>query len=101
MSQHPYVHVVRHAFKHAKEMPSVGKGKSPVAAFVAGVLFGPFGIGLYLRSWGDFLVLLGLLLAGSFMTVGVAAPVFWVLCGVWGAVRVQQANAKPSAVLPA
>jgi hypothetical protein len=88
----PFVRIVGHAFRESKNLPSVGAGRSAMVAFFSGIVLGPFGVGLYLRSWIDFTVLLGLLILGSFMTVGVGAPVFWLLCGAWGAVRVNHAN---------
>jgi hypothetical protein len=89
-----FVRIVGHACRESKNMPSVGAGKSAVLAFLAGVLLGPFGVGFYLRSWLDFTVLLALVLVGAFMTVGIGAPVFWMLCGAWGAMRVNRANSK-------
>jgi len=87
-----YGHVVGRAFRDAKQLPPKGRGKSAVLAFVLGVLFGPFGVGLYLESWADFFIPFLLVVAGSVMTVGVGAPVFWMLCGAWGAWRVALAN---------
>lgn len=68
------------------------RGKNALVAFFAGFLFGPFGVGAYLRSWSDFIVTLGLVLAGTVMTAGVGAPVFWVMCGIWAATRVANSN---------
>lgn len=87
-----YNQVVSSAFRASEKMPPVAAGKSAIVAFFAGFLFGPFGVGLYLRSWSDFIVLFGLIFLGSFMTVGVGAPVFWMLCGAWGAARVNRSN---------
>jgi hypothetical protein len=89
---HPFVQIVGHAFREAEKMPSVGAGKNALVAFFAGVVLGPFGVGLYLRSWLDFIVLFGLLVIGSLTTVGVGAPVFWLLSGAWGYMRVKRAN---------
>jgi hypothetical protein len=85
-------HVAGHMFKHSKSMPSVGSGKSAMLAFLMGFLFGPLGVGLYLRSLPDFFLSLALVLIGAFVTVGIGAPVFWCLCGAWAAVRVHNAN---------
>lgn len=92
MVGHPFTHVVSHAFREAKHMPGVGAGKSAVVAFFAGFLLGPLGVGLYLRSLGDFVVTLGLVVVGSMLTVGVGAPVFWALCGAWAAYRVSSSK---------
>lgn len=90
MSQ--YGHIIGKAFRDAKNLPPVGRGKSAVVAFVTGVLFGPIGLGLYLRSWGDFFIPLTLIIGGSIMTAGIGAPFFWALTGAWGAWRVSLAN---------
>lgn len=81
-----FVRLVGDALNESKNMKPV-RDRSPLVAFFAGFLFGPFGVGLYLRSWGDFIVSLGLVVLGTMMTAGLGAPFFWVLCGVWGAAR--------------
>lgn len=81
-----FVRVVGHALKESRNMAAI-RGRNPLVAFFAGFLLGPFGVGLYLRSWGDFVVSLGLVILGSIVTAGLGAPFFWVLCGVWGATR--------------
>lgn len=93
MSNGHFGHSVAHAFRDMDRMPAVGEGKSAFLAFVLGVLFGPFGVGIYLKSWMDFFVLLAIVVFGAMFTVGIGAPVFWIVCGVWGAVRVAKANA--------
>ena len=94
MSMHPYSHLVGHAFKHSKNMPPVGQGKNPLLGFVLGFLFGPIGVGIYLGSLGDFAITLGLVLAGTFLTAGVAAPLLWTLCGAWALVRIKNSNSR-------
>ena len=80
------MHSIWHHLLHAKHGPPL-KPKNPFIAFVCGFLFGPFGVGIYLESWTDFWILLAILLIATFSTVGLAAPVAWVFCGLWGAVR--------------
>ncbi len=92
MSNVHFVHAASHLFKHSKTMPSVGSGKSPLLAFIMGFVFGPLGVGLYLRSPLDGFLSLCMVLIGAFLTVGIGAPVFWCLCGAWAAVRVHNAN---------
>lgn len=86
MNNRHFNEVVHHALREAKTMAPT-QGKNPLVAFFAGFLFGPFGVGGYLRSWSDFFVSLGLVILGSLMTAGVGAPFVWVLCGLWGATR--------------
>lgn len=97
---HAYAHVVKHAFAESKKLQPVGQGKNAMVAFVAGFLFGPIGIGVYLKSGTDFFILLALLILGSVMTGGIAAPLLWILCGAWGWVRVNNSN-KAAAELSA
>lgn len=89
MNNQQFGHVVQHAFAASKHMKPVAKGKTPGRAFLFGFLFGPIGVGIYLRSWGDFAATLALVLIGSFTTAGVAAPVFWMLSGAWAHARVK------------
>ena len=98
MSQ--YGHIVGKAFRDARNLPPVGRGKSAVMAFVVGVLFGPIGLGMYLRSWGDFFIPLILIIGGSVLTAGVGAPFFWILTGAWGAWRVTLANQSSAGPSP-
>lgn len=86
MNTQIFARLVRHAFQQSGQLAPV-RGKSPLVAFFAGVLFGPFGTGMYLGTFTDFIVPLGLVICGSVMTAGLAAPVFWMLCGAWGAKR--------------
>lgn len=92
---HVFTHAVGTAFKQSKSMTPVGIGKNPLVGFAMGFLFGPFGVGLYLKSVGDFVITLCIVLAGTFLTVGVAAPILWVLCGVWAFVRISNSNGTP------
>ncbi len=92
MSNQHYAHILHHSFRHAKDLKPVGPGKNPTTAFCMGFAFGPFGVGLYLRSWIDFLITFALVVAGAAMTAGLGAPVFWVMCGAWAAMRVSQSK---------
>ncbi len=92
---HVFTHAVGTAFKQSKSMTPVGIGKNPLVGFAMGFLFGPFGVGLYLKSVGDFVITLCIVLAGTFLTVGVAAPILWVLCGAWAFVRISNSNSTP------
>lgn len=92
MSNKHFGHLVEHAFEESKNMTPVSEGKSAMAAFFAGFLFGPFGVGIYLRSWGDFIMSLGLVVGGTIMATGLGAPIFWILCGIWAAARVSNSR---------
>ena len=80
--------------KSAKAGLPVTPGKSAGAAFAAGFLFGPIGCGAYLESWHDFFVPLAWVLAATFLSGGVAAPVAWMFCGLYAAARVNAAASE-------
>ena len=97
MSNIVFSNAVRQAFKQSNGMPPVAKGKNPLVGFAMGFLFGPFGVGLYLKSWGDFFLTLTIVLVGTFVTGGVAAPVLWCVSGAWAYKRIHDSNKPPSA----
>lgn len=80
-----------HAVQHA---PPLKEKKSPLVAFVLGFLFGPFGVGIYTRSWMDFFVCLVAVLCITVGTGGCAALFAWCLAGAYGALRVHFSNEK-------
>lgn len=96
MSNIVFSNAVRQAFKQSNGMPPVAKGKNPLVGFAMGFLFGPIGVGLYLKSWGDFFLTLTIVLVGSFVTAGVAAPVLWCVSGAWAYKRIHDSNKPPS-----
>jgi hypothetical protein len=96
MSNVVFSRAVGQAFKQSKGMPPVAKGKNPLVGFALGFLFGPFGVGLYLQSFGDFFFTLAVVIAGTFATGGVAAPVLWCICGAWAYKRISNTNNPPS-----
>jgi hypothetical protein len=71
-----------------KNMPRVGKEKTPWLAWCWGFVLGPIGLGIYLRSWPDFLIPFMLMLMGALVGAGVSGTVMCTLCGCYGAMRV-------------
>lgn len=96
MSNVAFSGAVRHVFKQSKTMPPVASGRNPLVGFAMGFLFGPFGVGLYLKSFGDFFLTLALVLGGTVVSGGVAAPVLWCVCGAWAFVRIRDSNTPPT-----
>lgn len=76
-----------------------GRGKKPWLAFALGFLLGPVGIGLYLRSLMDALLLLCIDLV--LFTIGGddIAPIMWLVGGLWGFVRVRIDSREPAEVI--
>ena len=87
-------HLLREGLKIAQHGPPVKPHKSAAVAFVAGFVFGPLGTGLYLESFEDFLVPLLIVLGATFLTAGIAAPIAWMFCGCYGAMRVNSQGGK-------
>lgn len=92
MTNHHFFRAVGQLFRLGESLPPVPVGKRPVCAFLAGFCFGPIGAGVYLDSWPDFAILLTAVVLGCLFTVGLGAPFFWILCGVYAAFRVVQSN---------
>jgi hypothetical protein len=92
MSNVAFSRAIGHAFKQSKDMPPVPKGKNPLIGFAMGFLLGPAGVAIYLRSVGDGLLTLAMVLLGTFFTAGFAAPIAWALCGCWCYVRIRNSN---------
>jgi TM2 domain-containing membrane protein YozV len=66
------------------------KKKNPLVAALVGFFFGPFGIGIYLESWRDFFICLGVLILLMF-TVALA-PIGWIFSAAYGCYRVITSN---------
>ena len=86
--------------KAVERLPTLSKSKKPgVAAFV-GFAFGGIGLGLYFRSFIDFLLTI---VAGLLVTVATSAALGWVtgavIAGVYGFYRAQDSNKRLAANL--
>jgi hypothetical protein len=72
--------------------------KNALAAFFAGVVFGPIGIGLYLKSWRAFLISAGLFVVLLLMLLPTGPgelldfPLDWIFSAIYGAYVVATAN---------
>ncbi len=65
--------------------------------FALGCLFGPFGVGIYLRSWLDFFVIIAgvvvaavLVIRAEASAVGNLVPILW---GFWAMMRIKHGRA--------
>jgi hypothetical protein len=92
MSHNPG-HIFHAIHKVIEERPRV-HGKSAGLAFLIGLLFGAPGVGIYLRSWADFFICIGLFLfmlivlypTGPGEILGI--PIALVFSGLYGYLRV-------------
>lgn len=71
--------------------------KNPGVAAVLGFLFG--GFGLFYVSVGQGIAALAVLILGSLVTGGVAAPILWIGCAIWGYVAANNYNEQNSLYL--
>jgi hypothetical protein len=81
-----------HTLHHARHGPPLKNPKNPFIAFVCGFLFGPFGVGIYLGNWTDFFLPLTAVILASCGTAGIAAPIAWMFCGAYGAIRASSSS---------
>lgn len=81
-------HAVAHGIKGLLEnLPPIKEKKNPLIAGVLGFLFGGIGLGLYFRTWQDFVfpVLIFIGLSIIFPVLGTGAAI--ILTTIWGIVR--------------
>jgi hypothetical protein len=78
-----------------KNGPKLKTPKSPVIAFIMGFMFGPVGVGLYLGSFYDVAVPMGILVVVTLCSGGIAAPIGWTFSGLWGAIRAHATKQQP------
>jgi hypothetical protein len=89
--------IVRSAYGVAEKLEPLKSKKDPVIAAIAGFALGGIGLGLYLKSWTDFLLPSGMLIV--LMVLGIPfgelptffIPFFW---AAYGYRRVKASNAK-------
>lgn len=82
------------AFNSLKRSIAAEPAKDPLMALSVGTFFGPFGVGMYLESWVDFLVCVALVTGGVIIAGADQALLFWSMSGFWGAMRVAHANRR-------
>jgi hypothetical protein len=73
-------------------MTPLAEKKSPVAAFVLGVLFGAIGVGIYFRSWKDFFVCILLFIGLAIVIPGIGTIPGWLFAAGYGAYRAHTSN---------
>jgi hypothetical protein len=73
-------------------MPTLESKKSPVAAFFIGCLFGAIGIGIYFKSFLDFLVPFVILIIAIIIGAGIGGVPGWLFAGFWGMMRSLDSN---------
>ena len=90
-------------FKLLDKLPPLHGTKSAGVAAVLGFVFGGIGLGIYLRSFVDFLFPIALVITASVLSTGFAQldPQIGVLAGsivasLWGYFRVENSNLRLS-----
>lgn len=92
MSNHHYGQAAKEGAKFVKGLDPFNERKSPVIAFVLGLLFGALGVAIYFSSWRDFFICLGLFIGASIMLPGIGSILGWVFAPCYGAYRAQTSN---------
>jgi hypothetical protein len=103
MSENHWSHVP-HAAKEIsselKKMDPLKQRKNPIIAFILGFLLQGVGVGLYLESWKDFFVCVGIfvlffgILLPTVIGEALLVPAAALFCGIYGAWRVNSSNEK-------
>lgn len=97
-------HIAGHAAKHIAEglrnLEPLRQRKNPMVAFILGVLLQGVGVGLYLGSWKDFFICVGIfvlffgVLLPTVVGEALLIPVAALFCGCYGAWRAASSNEK-------
>jgi hypothetical protein len=93
-------HIAKHTAKMLNEMEPLKQRKSPVIAFILGFLLQGIGVGLYLESWKDFFVCVGIfvlffgILLPTIIGEALLLPAAAFFCGCYGAWRAASSNSK-------
>lgn len=74
------------------DMPHCGKVKNPALAAALGFLCGGIGLAIYLRTWRDTALIVGLILLFGLTMPGIGVVIACVIVGVYGFVRVWNSN---------
>ena len=86
--------------KHLRKMKPLKQRKNPVIAFILGFLLQGIGVGLYLESWKDFFVCIGIfvlffgILLPTVIGEELLVPVSALFCAIYGAWRANSSNRK-------
>ena len=82
------------------KMKPLRQQKNPVIAFILGLLLQGVGVGLYLESWRDFFVCVGIfvlffgILLPTVIGEELLVPAAALFCGIYGAWRAASSNRK-------
>jgi hypothetical protein len=93
-------HMAKHTKEMLEKMEPLKQRKNPVIAFILGFLLGGIGVGLYLESWVDFFVCVGIfvlffaILLPTVIGEAFLVPAAALFCGCYGAWRAASSNAK-------
>ena len=77
-----------------RESGQYAKKKSPLIAAILGFLFNGVGLGIYLRSWLDFLVPVAISILIAILSGGILVVVSPFFCAFYGFIRAKSSNAE-------
>ncbi len=75
-------------------LPSLKSEKKPTLSLVIGLLFGGIGLGIYFRSFVDFILLLGILIALTYSVGDAGVVAGAIVAGLYGYFRAVNSNKK-------
>jgi hypothetical protein len=88
MSNSHLNHAIGHGIKEAlTRLPPIRDKKNPLIAGLLGFLLGGLGLGLYFRSWADFIVPILVFMGLSIMIPGLGSVAAILFATGWGVVR--------------
>jgi hypothetical protein len=88
-----------HAVKLVSELEPLPEPKNPVIAGVLGFFFGALGVGLYFKSWKDFLICFGVFFVVLFAIPALGAVPGWWFAAGYGVYRAYSSNARREELL--
>jgi hypothetical protein len=93
-------HAAKEINEELKKMKPLKQRKNPFIAFILGFLLQGIGVGLYLESWKDFFVCVGIfvlffgILLPTVIGEALLLPAAALFCGIYGAWRADSSNKK-------
>jgi hypothetical protein len=84
-----------------EHIPTLSRDRSPTVALIVGFLFGAIGLGIYFRSFLDFVVSLAVCVLAASQIGASGLLVSGLIIGVWGYLRAHNSNGRRRAAAEA
>lgn len=93
-NNHHAGHAAKLGAEVVKQLDPLHERKSPVLAFILGLLFGALGVAIYFKSIKDFFICMGMFIVASLLLPGFGILLGWFFSPVYGAWRAHTSNEK-------